>query len=495
MSELLFAMHYQALDMPRSMPSLSFKPAVSHFENGLTEQRRTADVHDSATSPSPAAQSHHGNVPKKEKDGTNETMPASPPPRAPLLAEAKSNILSQDQQNYRVEPQIAQTLLALSTGSPLLRLPLEIRLQIYRWALLLGTAGPASNNTLATDPSVSPPSTPCFFDGPRHFGPGDGFMFIDLFSANAHKIPVEYRAIKLESTPSEDNVEHEQERRQHGRKEAQGQDSPLLLAAHRPVGRGLPVGLLTSCRQIYGEARLLALETSEFVFVRLFSSGLSTAHAFIVLGSQTYPGNIGGVPPKLRPWQRDHLRYMRLELDVSVADMGWRGPERDPMYVGDRATTTAMKQTKQQGPTIVDAAKWLALCDALGKGLQGLRILLNITEERHQQSGDESAYEENGSEAAAADVAQSILVQGFRRLTALRQLEIELAWVLRGRFRSRAANMMPAATRANLTWCASVETAINNERQMLSTAEAAHRPVSTKVVCVERIYDKEKKAA
>ncbi|CAK7219993.1 hypothetical protein SBRCBS47491_004039 [Sporothrix bragantina] len=504
MGEMLFAISSQAqasfsngshMDLALSTSSTSYKPTASHIENDPARPR-TVDLQDADLCPRPSEQPHQNIVDKKDEDFATKNVSLLPP--APVRKGA--HILAEDQPNYRVEPQIEERPFASPVGSPLLRLPLEIRLQIYRWVLLLGIAGPApsnssSNNTgsnssnspkTATDPSVSTSGLlfhcmpPYFFDSPQHFGAGEGHFFTGLFSANAHRTPVEYRTIKLQEELSKDDQET-----------TKAENEATLLAAHRPVGRPLPVGLLASCRQIYGEARLLAFETSEFVFVRLFSSGLSTAHAFIVLGSQTYPGNIGGSPPRLRPWQRDHLRYMRLELDVSVADMDWRGPERDPIYVGDNAT--------KKGPTIIDAAKWLALCDALSKGLQGLRILLNITEERHQNGNDEvveeSAYEGNGTKVASADVAQSILVQGFRRLAALRQLEIELVWVLRGRFRSRAANMTPAATRANLNWCASVENAINNERQKSLSEDAAHWPVNTKVVCVERIYDEERRMA
>ena len=274
------------------------------------------------------------------------------------------------------------------------------------------------------------------------------------------------------------------------------------------------MGLLASCRQIYREARLLAFETSEFVFVRLFSSGLSTAYAFIVLGTRSYHG----ILPRLQPWQRDHMRYVRLELDVSVADMGWSGPQRDLQYMnkGANADADAHDTAKKQGHAVIDAAKWLALCDALRKGLHGLRLLLNITGERQQRSGIDSealltgagAYGRNNgrkrinderggkddrddrddNEAAAADVAQSILVQGLRRLAALRQLEVELIWAVRGRLRSRAVNMMPAATQANLDWCFFVERALNSEqRQLSSSVDMAYRPGKVNVVCVERI--------
>lgn len=432
---------------------------------------------------------------------------------APLETERPSHIELNTQQGDIVgsqpDTQIRPTPLAPQAISPLLRLPLEVRLQIYRWVLLLGlidcrsgtatTAGAANTtdaantvNTAKTTTTstftandsasaVSVSSTlfhcmpPYFFDSPQHFGPGDGIMFMSMFASNAHQRPLYFRKVCLAG-------------------ETKDNQGTQLLAPHRPVGRTLPLGLLASCRQAYGEARTLAFETSEFVFVRLFSSGLSTAHAFVVLGSQTYPGTIGGDIPRLQPWQRDSLRHVRLELDVSVADMGWTGPERDPRYAEEGET--------KEGPKIIDGPKWLALCNALSKGLHGLRVLLNITEERHQPSPelDEEDDKEEYTVDESAAAARSILVQGFARLAALRQLEIELVWVMRGRFRSRAANMTPADTRNNLMWCAAVETAVNEARQRQIKETSApppstptHRPVWAKVVCVERIYDEEQK--
>ncbi|CAK7236696.1 hypothetical protein SEUCBS140593_009706 [Sporothrix eucalyptigena] len=478
-----------------STTSTEFKPNIISREDDFAKPR-TTDIQDTLMSSELATHIEQDMLEGKDEDDTNNKVhTASPQPQ------------------IRIEPQIAPTPLASTICSPLLRLPLEIRLQIYRWVMLLGitdrssgmstpnkagggssssgsgSSSSSSKTKTGTDSTVSVSSTlfhcmpPYFFDSPQHFGPGDGIMFMDLFSAKAHQTPLEFRQITMKEEKPAEGEEDEQDR--------EPPEDVQLLAAFRPIGRALPVGLLASCRQIYGEARLLAFEISEFVFVRLFSSALSTAHAFIVIGSHTFPGTVGGDPPRLRHWQRDHIRHMRLELDVSVADMAWRGPERDPKYLEDGC---------KPGPKIVDETKWLALCGALSKGLHGLRILLNVTEEKHQATvdgvDDESGYEENGSEKAVEAVAQSVLVQGFCRLAALRQLEIELVWVLRGRFRSRAANMTSAATRASLAWCASVEKAINKERQKQCpepASSASHRPVWAKVVCVERIYDEEKK--
>jgi hypothetical protein len=427
---------------------------------------------------------------------------------APLETDTTSRTELETQQEdivgSRLKAQISPTPLASQAPSMLLHLPLEVRLQIYHWTLLLGTIDrpsgsgtPVSSSSSFTSSTATAAKTandaasavsvsstlfhcmpPYFFDNPQHFGPGDGIMFMSMFASNAHQRPLYFRRV----LPAGE------------KKDGSKVDDVQLLAVHRPVGRALPIGLLASCRQVYREARTLAFETSEFVFMRLFCSGLSTAHAFVVLGSQTYPGTIGGDIPRLQSWQRDSLRHVRLELDVSVADMGWTGPGRDSKY--------AENNTKgEKEPKIIDGPKWLAFCDAVAKGLHGMRVLLNITEEQYQASPEEGDVEEDTKEEYTPDesaaAARSIVVQGFARLTALRQLEIELVWVLRGRFRSRAANMTPAATRNNLMWCAAVERAINEAREKrletTSQIKSSRRQVSTRVVCVERIYDEERK--
>ncbi|KAL1899934.1 hypothetical protein Sste5346_002800 [Sporothrix stenoceras] len=430
------------------------------------------------------------------EDCLEETNVKEPPPQLNTEPDTQQHDVVSSESRAQISPEPV----ALQSPSPLLRLPLELRLQIYRWVLLLGTidrkpeAGSSSSeaakpaNDAASSVSVSSTLFHCmppyFFDSPQDFGPGDGIMFMSMFASNAHQRPLFFRKVLM---PTQDNG-----------KKKEKTDYAQLLPAYRPVGRALPLGVMSSCRQVYQEARTIAFKTSEFVFVRLFCSGLSTAHAFVVLGSQTYPGTVGGDIPRLQLWQRDSLRHVRLELDVSVADMGWTGPERDPKYL----TAGENQEVKKEGPKIIDGPKWLAFCDALAKSLHGMRVLLNITEERHQGMAEDAGEKEDDTKEEYiseeyAMAARSIVAQGFTRLAALRQLEIELVWVLRGRFRSRAANMTPASTRNNLMWCTAVETAINEARRKRSETESPEsstlRPVSTKVICVERIYDEEKK--
>ncbi|KAI1497663.1 hypothetical protein F5X99DRAFT_358961 [Biscogniauxia marginata] len=71
-----------------------------------------------------------------------------------------------------------------------------------------------------------------------------------------------------------------------------------LLSPHRPFGR-LPPALLTASRQIYHECRELPFEENEFVFANWFASGLWAARSAV---------------EALRPWQARRMRWVRLEL-------------------------------------------------------------------------------------------------------------------------------------------------------------------------------------
>ncbi|KAH6692340.1 hypothetical protein F5X68DRAFT_57793 [Plectosphaerella plurivora] len=144
-------------------------------------------------------------------------------------------------------------------GPNLLDLPLEIRLQIYNWLLLLG---PLKHAQLA--PWYPTPTYSAYYVG-----------FVKP------------------SRPASDCDDEAQKI-----KPASEQPAPKLLCPDRPIC-GLPTALLQSSRQIYEEARLLPFEQNEFVFVNWFSSGLWAARAF------TRP---------LSQWQKDATRYIRIEL-------------------------------------------------------------------------------------------------------------------------------------------------------------------------------------
>ncbi|KAH8654901.1 hypothetical protein BGZ61DRAFT_500388 [Ilyonectria robusta] len=71
-----------------------------------------------------------------------------------------------------------------------------------------------------------------------------------------------------------------------------------LLSSYRPLSI-LPTSLLQTNSQIYHEARLIPFTYNEFVFVNWFASGLWAARAFT---------------RALAPWQRSALRFVRLEV-------------------------------------------------------------------------------------------------------------------------------------------------------------------------------------
>ncbi|EPE03560.1 hypothetical protein F503_06733 [Ophiostoma piceae UAMH 11346] len=320
---------------------------------------------------------------------------------------------------------------------PFLRLPLEIRLQIYHWTVRLGICSPAqtsrspsreqsdAKSTSAQPPrtyanaaaqtaaqaaavavAMQPESSLFYHCIPMYFGNNQwGGIAMGVFSSTIQQAPVEYRAISERQN-----------------------SNPRLLPAYRPVGKSAPSSLLQASRQIYSEARTAAYETSEFVFVRIFSSALSTAASFVGVDA-------AGSPATLLPYQRRAIRHVRMELDVSVRDIGWTGRG----YAPDKATS------------ILEGGKWAGLCAGLA-GLQNLRLLLNVTEDRMDSTGRIALQE-------------SPFLDGLLRLKSIRQVEIELVWTQRGRFRSRAANMDDADLTAGLDWCAAIQQRLQEQIQ------------------------------
>jgi hypothetical protein len=114
-----------------------------------------------------------------------------------------------------------------------------------------------------------------------------------------------------------------------------------LLDPNRPLGY-LPRALLQTCQQVYAEARALPFHANEFVFASLFSSGLTAGRAFV--GCMT-------------PWQRDGMRYAR--LDVRVLDLGLAGR----------------------------LGEWEELCRLWSAGLLGLRLRIELEENTLRAAG------------------------------------------------------------------------------------------------------------
>ncbi|KAK0632090.1 hypothetical protein B0T14DRAFT_490510 [Immersiella caudata] len=191
-------------------------------------------------------------------------------------------------------------------GPNLLDLPLEIRLQIYSWVHLL--------HPLA-QPDLSP-----WYPVPSH----TAYFLVPIMA------PIFWRSNEdshssttyLPTTPPD-------------------QPSPKLLSPYRPQSY-LPTSLLLASHQIYIESRTLPFRNSEFVFVTWFSSGLSAARALV---------------KGLRPWQRDAMRFARIELQI-----------RD---LGD----------------VTRLAAWEELCGYWKEGMRGLRIKVDLEDGDVQGKG------------------------------------------------------------------------------------------------------------
>lgn len=146
---------------------------------------------------------------------------------------------------------------------PLMELPLEIRLQIYRWVHLmtpiqLTQFAPWYPNPVYHAYHVKAVALDTETDLPRHnFG-----MAKDL-AGNQKQIA----------------------------------ERPQLLSPYRP-NCCMPTSILIANRQIYHESRHLPFLENEFVFVNWFTSGLWAARSFM---------------KGLQPWQLT-MRYARLEL-------------------------------------------------------------------------------------------------------------------------------------------------------------------------------------
>ncbi|KAI1642644.1 uncharacterized protein F4817DRAFT_362079 [Daldinia loculata] len=146
---------------------------------------------------------------------------------------------------------------------PLMELPLEIRLQIYRWVHLmtpiqLTQFAPWYPNPVYHAYHVKAVALDTETDSPRHnFGvPKD-------LAGNQKQIA----------------------------------ERPQLLSPYRP-NCCMPTSILIANRQIYHESRHLPFLENEFVFVNWFTSGLWAARSFM---------------KGLQPWQLT-MRYARLEL-------------------------------------------------------------------------------------------------------------------------------------------------------------------------------------
>ncbi|KAK1480446.1 hypothetical protein CTAM01_14388 [Colletotrichum tamarilloi] len=245
----------------------------------------------------------------------------------------------------------------------LLGLPLEVRLQIYGW---VHVAHPVEHAQLA--PWYPNPIHSAYFLRPVN-PPG----------VETEDCAVPGKIVKAIGQPAgeEDDSDRDQK-----------SEEPSLLSPNRPIS-GIPSALLETNRQIYNECRSYPFHTNEFVFVNWFSSGLWAARAFT---------------RGLRPWQRDEMRWARLEM------------------LGRDFTGPALKE-------------WIELCEHWSFGLRGLRLKVLIGGGIFEPTAPFSALKNNaeaqamglGSKTTRPDPRPEWIEEGLRKLRALRRLEVELS--------------------------------------------------------------------
>ncbi|KAK5992891.1 hypothetical protein PT974_06314 [Cladobotryum mycophilum] len=297
----------------------------------------------------------------------------------------------------------------------LLSLPLEIRLCIYHWLLLMNPV--------------------------RHADLGPGYPVPVHTRYILRTVRDENRAEKVEDADPEAEACSPEAREHRG----EHRESELLLSPDRPFA-GLPTGLLRSCRQIYFEARLVPFTANESVFINWFSSGLSTAAA---------------VTKAQRPWQRDAVRYVRLEV-----------------LARDLSDPTALQQ-------------WAELCgrgSGWAAGLRGIRLtIMGLdgdgagAESHHDGDGDEEGttttttegddddddddynYESGLVSATMTTVRGWVEVAGLASMSSLERMEIEVQAPTWG-------------SRQKLAWCRMVQNVLG----------AMGSGVQVQVSCVEK---------
>ncbi|KAI2604602.1 hypothetical protein GGR54DRAFT_633577 [Hypoxylon sp. NC1633] len=192
---------------------------------------------------------------------------------------------------------------------------------------------------------------------------------------------------------------------------------PVLLSASRPHCC-MPTDVLRASQQIYHESRAVPFAENEFVFVNWFASGLWAARSFV---------------RGLCPWQTQSMRYARLEL--LSRDLSGR-------YADD----------------------WRELCEAWALGLRGLRLKIlgggGGGLGAGAGAGTAVSWVVAGAPQKGAPTvevrdgegkAEEWVERGLKRLKQLRFLEVELA-------------VADWDDRAKLDWCRRLEEAVNESK-------------------------------
>ncbi|KAK1597439.1 uncharacterized protein LY79DRAFT_507951 [Colletotrichum navitas] len=189
---------------------------------------------------------------------------------------------------------------------------------------------------------------------------------------------------------------------------------------------------MCTSKQVYNECRTLPLHANEFVFFNWFSSGMWAARSFT---------------RGLRPWQRDEMRFVRLEM------------------LGRDFT----------GPTLKE---WVELCGHWAPGVQGLRLKILIGGGLFEPTATFAALNGNaearalGLAAGTAPHSEPVpewIEEGLKRMRALTRLEVELT-------------VLDWGNDEKIAWCAELERVLNDKRR-----EAGQENVTVR--CVERFME------
>ncbi|KAK8065562.1 hypothetical protein PG997_012309 [Apiospora hydei] len=227
-----------------------------------------------------------------------------------------------------------------------------------------------------------------------------------------------------------------------------------LLSPHRPWA-AIPTALLQTCRQVHAEARALALEENELDFTSLSPTKNSHLHAGLP-GLWAARACTSRLLPQ--PWQRDALRYARLE--VTAWDLVLPGGGAVAAWVGLcglwAAGLRGLRLKIQSGGGGLFGRNWVVWGGAVGGG-DGVGS---------QEDNNNNSNNSGGGVGRGELIPLHVVLAGLRLLKALRQLEIELA--------------LPSwDAERKLAWCGMLGEGLSEDRGTGS------RPVD--VICVEQV--------
>lgn len=227
----------------------------------------------------------------------------------------------------------------------------------------------------------------------------------------------------------------------------------LYQDKERGLVRGkLPTALLVSCRQIYGEARMLPWQENEWRFVNWFWSGLYSARRF---------------GKDIQSWQREGMRCVGIEILTS--DLGGNG--------GSSSSREEEKKKKCGND-------WTQLCE-MWKGVTVLKLCIKgsvvITEKPRNITAEQDDVE-------ASDEKAGLIRQGRT------VLDISRPWVTNGLFQLRSLRLIEleisdegSSRESKVNFCASL-------KQVFKTTHIGNvdRPREVKVILVEKTKIEEK---